>query len=126
MTDNGALEPEAAELLVRNFLAELQLRGAPIQPQRATWTSLGTYEERAEWVTRALLDGLLPAEEFGAQIIPRPDDSREKKSRALLRCRAPFVALLSEDRRFLRLLNRQKYLEEVAAALGEEPESARG
>lgn len=41
-----------------------------------------------------------------------------------MRCHAPFVALLDDDRRFVRLVNRQAFLEDVAVSLGEEPEGS--
>jgi hypothetical protein len=126
-TDTGALEPWQAQQFVRNFLNAVQTRDAAAraspEPPKG-WLRFQDYDERAEWLDRRLLHALLPEDAFQACIQPRYDDSRAKKSRALLRCRAPFVALLGDDGRFLRLLNRQKHLEELAWALGDEPEQA--
>lgn len=123
-TDTGALEPWQAQQFVRYFLEAVQTRDeaarASLEPPDG-WLRFRNYDERAEWLDRKLLDSLLPGNTFEACIQPRYDDSRAKKSRALLRCRAPFVALLGDDGRFLRLLNRQKHLEELAWAHGDEP-----
>lgn len=125
LTETGAINAGNAQELVSKFLAHIRRQPPGPSPDRGTekgWVHLPQYTERAEWVTRSLLYSLLPEGAFEAHIKPAPDHSRARKSRALLRCRAPFVALVGEDGRFLRLLNRQFYLEEVAAALGEEPD----
>lgn len=126
-TETGAWEPWQAQQLVQRYLQAIQSRHPAVpmagEPQPG-WVRLKEYDERAEWLDRRLLDALLPNDAFQACIRPRDDDSRAKRSRALLRCRAPFVALLGVDGRFLRLLNRQKHLEALASALGEEPEAA--
>lgn len=126
-TDTGALEPWQAQQLVHFFLEAVQIRdtGARATPEPALgWLRFKEYDERAEWLDRRLLESLVPGDALQACIRPRDDDSRAKKSRTLLRCRAPFVALLGEDGRFLRLLNRQKYLEELAWSLSDEPDRA--
>ena len=77
--------------------------------------------ERATWVTRALLEELVPAEYFSLWT----DCSRmlrAHRTRAILRRAAPFVALVDQDRTLTRLVNRQVLLEEIATSLGEKPE----
>lgn len=125
LTETGALSAWNAQELVTKFLKQLRRPDSASNQDAETekgWVRLSEYTERAEWVTRSLLYSLLPESAFEAHIKPALDHSRARKSRALLRCRGPFVALLGEDGRFLRLLNRQIYLEEVATALGEEPD----
>lgn len=123
--DTGALEPYQAQNLVRQFVDQLQEKqlppptGLPVPPD---WVQLPTYRERASWITHALLRQFIPDVAFNASITTRDDDTRVKRSRALLRCRSDFVAVVGEDGRFLSLLNRDKYLEEVAAHVGEEQE----
>lgn len=124
-TDTGALEPWQAQQVVRFFLDAVQVRdpAARAAPEPLPgWLRFKDYDERAEWMDRRLLQSLVPGDAFQACIRPGYDDSRAKKSRALLRCREPFVALLGDDGRFLRLLNRQKYLEELAWSMSDEPE----
>ena len=125
-TDTGALEPWHAQQLVHYFLDAIQERDAVprASPEPMPgWVRFKDYDERAEWMDRRLLQTLAPGDAFQASIQPRYDDSRAKKARALLRCRAPFVALLGEDGRFLRLLNRQKFLEELAWSMSDEPDT---
>lgn len=127
LSDTGAMEPLNARQLVQAFIDALR---APVVPAAAApagaaggWVQLGNEAERASWVTKGLLVELLPESAFAANARAMTDESRARRSRAVLRCRAPFVALVDDRREFLRLVNRQAYLEEVAAALGEEPDS---
>lgn len=130
ISDTGAVEPYQARQLVSTFIAALQR--PPIAPTAALppatapadWVHLGYSDERARWITRALLVELLPQSAFNSSAKALGDESRARRSRALLRCPMAFVALLDERREFLRLVNRQAYLEDVAASLGEEPESS--
>ncbi|MBN3760752.1 hypothetical protein [Burkholderia sp. Ac-20365] len=134
-TNTGAIETYSAQQLADNFMKAIQrpiqddaeqgIVGAAAVPPRG-WTKLETYEERARWVTRAFLTSFLPSDAFEAAAKIPSEYSRARRARALLRCRAPFVALIDDDRRFVRLVNRLAYLEEVAAALGEEPDSGSG
>jgi len=126
-SDAGGMEPYQARQLVGNFISALQRPvGAPVPAStaRVDWIQLGHAEERACWVTRALLANLLPEGAFASSAKAFSDESRARRSRALLRCAAPFVAQVDERHEFLRLVNRQAYLEDVATSLGEEPETA--
>ena len=73
-------------------------------------------------MTRELLGSLLPQSAFDAWADGMRDAPRARRTRAVLRGAAPFIALLEGDREFSRLVNRQALLEEIASSLGEEPE----
>jgi len=134
-TKTGAIEGNSARQLVDTFMRAIQrpthasavqgnVVGGAASPRG--WMKLETYEERARWVTRAFLTSLLPPDALEAAAKIPSDYPKARRARALLRCQAPFVALIDDNRRFIRLVNRQVYLEEVAAALGEEPDPASG
>jgi|SRR5882724_7289892 len=123
-SDTGAFEPWQARQLVSGFIDSLQRQvpAAP-EPNANEWITLsGATQERATWVTRELLASLLAKDAFDAWANALRDVPRGRRTRAVLRCAAPFVALVESDREFIRLANRQALLEEIAASLGEEPE----
>jgi hypothetical protein len=94
-------------------------------PSPPGWVTLGqSIWERASWVTRELLAELLPADAFGTWTDAYRDAPAARRTRAVLRRPAPFVALVEGEREFMRLVNRRVLLEEIAASLGEEPEPA--
>lgn len=136
---NGALGPWEARQLVAKFIDSLQIPPVPATtnaPQNPGVTAATPAQaplqpmvllrqgarERASWVTRNLLKELLPEDAFELWAYLERDAPRMRRTRAVLRRSAPFVALLDEDRRYKRLVNRAVFLEEIAAALGEEPE----
>jgi hypothetical protein len=127
-SDTGALEPFQARQVVSGFLNSIQIQSPPVPPVPAPiidteWVTLKSgVRERGTWITRKSLASLLPAEAFAAWVEALRDSSRAHRTRAVLRRAAPFVALVEGDREFVRLANRQALLEEIAKALGEEPE----
>ena len=127
VSDTGGFEAWPARQLVGGFIESLQRVSAPPVPPQSPrdgeWVMLkGGKQERAAWVTRELLGSLLPQSAFDAWANGMRDAPRARRTRAVLRTAAPFVALLEGDREFSRLVNRQALLEEIAASLGEEPE----
>jgi hypothetical protein len=148
VSDTGAFEPWRARDLVRIFIDSLQRErpaagsssaagknetpvspgagpAAQPDPDAKDWITLrGKTQERAAWVTHELLRSLLPQEAFDAWVERLRDAPRAQRTRAILRRPAPFVALTEGDREFVRLANRQALLEEIAATLAEEPETA--
>jgi hypothetical protein len=126
VSDTGAFEPWQARDLVRAFIDSLQRQSsAEPEPDARNWVTLkGTTQECAAWVTHELLRSLLPQEAFDAWAERLRDAPRAQRTRAVLRRKAPFVALTEGDREFVRLANRQALLEEIAAALAEESETA--
>lgn len=123
-SDTGGLQPWQARELVGRFIESLQQVDPPKGPQDPLeWVLLGTSTyERAAWVTRGLLASLLPQEAFRTYADALRDAPRARRTRAVLRRAAPFVALVDADREFIRLVNRNALLEEIAGSLGEEPE----
>ena len=79
--------------------------------------------ERATWVTREFLEALLPAEAFDLWAYEFRDSARIRLTRSVLRRQGSFVALVRDDREFVRLVNRVVLLEDIATSLGEEPDS---
>lgn len=123
-SETGAFEALKSRDFVREFISSLQ-REAPATPDPSAhdWVTLsGTTQERATWVTRKMLESLLPAEAFDTWANALRDAPRTQRLRAVLRRAGPFVALVKGDREFVGLANRQAMLEEIAASLGEEPE----
>jgi hypothetical protein len=121
MSDTGALDPFWARQTVSKFIDLLQDQPPPSSDE---WVTLGnkTIQERADWVTRELLLSLLQQEAFTAWMPALRDAPRAQRTRAVLRRPAEFVALVDDDREFVRLANRLALLEEIAASLGEEPD----
>jgi hypothetical protein len=140
---NGGLNSWQARQIVSQFITLLQeslapppstanaassgpamVASAPAQVQMQPSVTLGSaIQERASWVTRDLLGKLLPPEAFDLWADEGRDEPRMRRTRGVLRRPAPFVALVRGDREYVRLVNRAVLLEEIAASLGEEPES---
>jgi hypothetical protein len=138
----GATEPYAARQLVSRYIDSLQqppaspappgapappIAPAPVAPAATgaeDWVVLSpTTRERARWVTRELLTELLPPDALRAWTDVFRDAPAARRTRAVLRRAAPFVALVEgPDREFVRLVNRRALLEDIATSLGEEPE----
>jgi hypothetical protein len=146
----GAIESSKARSVVGQFIQLLQIPAPPAQlppppgqasaiPQPTsvpppgmvasstvsgdTWVSLASgTQERATWVTRQLLEAMLPAAAFDLWADEGRDAPRSKRTRGVLRTHGPFVALVRGDREYVRLVNRTNLLEEMASSFGEEPE----
>lgn len=130
VSDSGGLQPFQARQIVSSFIDSLQIKGPPTAPMKeGEWVQLGTGTvfERGVYVTRELLSSLLPPSAFTAWTNALRDAPRSQRTRAVLRRQADFVAMVEgEDREFTRLTNRRALLEEIATALGEEPEGSPG
>jgi hypothetical protein len=124
-SDTGSFHPNTARNLVQHFLNSVQQNTIPPPPAGSQWQKLGDNRyERASWVTRDMLLDLLPKVCREAWIRDLRDSSRAKRSRGILRRRnSDFVAVTGPDRDFLDLVNRRVLLEEMAASVGEEPDS---
>jgi hypothetical protein len=138
----GALDPIMARTVVGQFIQFLQVPPSGVAMPAAapasvmapvvtvvtsspgdTWVTFASgTQERAAWMTRSMLETMLPAEAFDLWMDEARDAARAKRTRALLRRPGPFVALVRGDREYCRLVNRQTLLEELAAYSGEEPE----
>jgi hypothetical protein len=127
-SDTGSLQPWQAQQIVREFIKSLQQSDPKPVPNLKEWVPLkdSTYE-RATYVTREFLESLLAEPTFRAWMPTLRDSSRVQRTRAMLRRKSDFVALVECDREFTRLANRRALLEEIAASLGEEePEGSSG
>lgn len=120
----GGLDPTAACQLVSRFIDSLQKPVGPTPADSGWVVPGGTLQERATWVTREFLARLLPADAFGAWSEAFRDATRARRTRAVLRRKGAYVGLVEANHEFVRLVNRQALLEEIAASLGEEPEEA--
>ncbi len=140
-SSSGAIEPWTARNLVASFIKSLQMAApgilpsappasvtSPIVPVQSgssadSWVlfASGT-QERARWVTRTMLETMLPPMGFELWMDENRDASRAKRTRSLLRRPGPFVALVRGDREYVRLVKRSVLLEELAAWSGEEPQ----
>jgi hypothetical protein len=139
-SSSGALSPWQARQLVSEFITLLQeevqftpMTSPPSSPRAAVWGTpqsqmqpsviLGAKTlERASWMTRELLETLLPQDSFDLWTDLGRDFPRAQRTRSVLRRPGPFVAMVQGDREYVRLVNRGVLLEEIAASLGEEPE----
>lgn len=100
---------------------------APVVAQSTTsgdtWVifASGT-QERATWLSKQMLETMLPQEAFEVWAEEARDAPRARRTRGVLRRSGQFVALIRGDREYVRLVNRAVLLEEMAALYGEEPE----
>lgn len=119
ISDTGAVDSERAAALVGRFISLLQQNAPPITD--ASWTDLrdGRYEH-ATWVTHDVLRDVLLPDDFRMWVNDAdPDGSRVELTRAILRKRAPFVALVDSRGQFSRLINRGALLEETVMRMRE-------
>jgi hypothetical protein len=139
---SGALAPWQARQVVGQFITSLQepapasappiptsppsypVGAPPMAPPRMqpSVTLKSQMQERASWVTRESLKTLVPPDSFDLWTDLGRDEPRARRTRSVLRRQAPFVAIVQENREYVRLVNRASLLEEIAASLGEEPE----
>ncbi len=141
-SSTGALEPWTARNVVGQFIQLLQIAAPATQPPILavpasvsapvvvtspspgdTWVTFASgTRERAAWVTRQMLERMLPAEAFELWTDEVRDAPRARRTRNVLRRPGLFVALVRGDREYVRLVNRSVLLEELATWFGEEPE----
>jgi hypothetical protein len=130
-SDAGGLDPYYASQIIQHFITSLQQLTEPLNPQQepGEWVPLKDQTtgntvayERANWVTRSLLETWLQREAFFLSVNELRDLPRAKQTRAVLRRVGDFVAV-TQGEEFVRLVNRRTLLEDIAAALGEEHEN---
>jgi len=141
-SSTGALEPWSARNVVGQFIQLLQIAAptAAVAPLAGpatvaapvvvppslhgdTWVAFASgTQERAAWVTKQMLEAMLPQEAFELWTDEGRDAPRSRRTRSVLRRSGPFVALVRGDREYVRLVNRSVLLEELAVWFGEEPE----
>jgi hypothetical protein len=107
------------------------MQPGPVQPgpvhppgQEGEWVTFPRgVSERASWIGRDALEALLPQHCFESWTYAMPDAPRSRRTRAVLRRSGEFVALVDQDLRFAKLVDRHALLEQMAASLSEEPEA---
>ncbi|HMJ92833.1 MAG TPA: hypothetical protein VK472_01905 [Allosphingosinicella sp.] len=144
-SDTGALENSLAQRVAGRFIQSLQRAAQPepvagppgaLQPPppppaapappapAGEWVTFERgVSERASWIGRGALEALLPPECFESWTFAMPDASRGRRTRAVLRRSGEFVAIVEQDMRFSKLVDRRALLEQMAASLSDEPDS---
>jgi hypothetical protein len=119
-SDASALQPDTSRKLVQNFLNKIQQNGTPPTNEIGTWESLnnGQLWERAKWLDGDRLEQDLQGVLQDSWFLDSPDTPSAKRMEAILRREGPLVALVEEERRFKRLVDRQALLERVAVNQG--------
>jgi hypothetical protein len=109
----GALDPYPAQQLVQNFVRSLQKGTKPSDP--SSWVEIRAGWERAAWVTTQMLDEVLLPDDASDQWVreERIGDAASL-TKAVLHRTGAFTAVVDEQHRFRRLINRDAVLEEVA------------
>ena len=79
------------------------------------WVLLGDHREHAKWLNEQELRKILGNNLQESSVIQAPNASAAELSKALLRSTGDLVALIDQDGRFLRLLDRGAGLEQLAA-----------
>jgi hypothetical protein len=119
---NGSLEASVANKIADEFLRSLDKYQPKDQPPDHVkeWVFLENagYWEHGSWINRFLLEkGLNDAFEKYEYFEDSRDTSQSERIKAILRRKGSFVALVDKDRVFLRLIDRKKLLEEIAAKI---------
>ena len=120
-SDVSALQPQTSKTLIQNFLLKIQLTATPPVDGIETWESLSNGPllwERAKWLNGDRLEQDLQGVLQDSWYLDSPDTPSAKRMEAILRREGPFVALVEEERRFKRLVDRQALLEQWAVNQG--------
>jgi hypothetical protein len=139
VSQEGALEPWAANNLVRAFLTEIQFPriGPPspadpavgVAPGPPEWIELPRLQpgdppvwERAAWLTVALLEQIVGSADLGrdSAFVDSPDVPPDERVKAIARRSGQFVALVGVSDRFLGLADRRALVESIAISLAEQ------
>jgi hypothetical protein len=114
ISNEGAFEPTVASGVIGRYIASLQSYAPPAD--LSTWVEFANDPkwERAQWVTRGLLEDLLPHTAFDQWIRDDREGNSAKRLKAVLARESDFVAVVDEEHRFKRLMNRRLYLDELA------------
>jgi len=114
-TAQGGIAPPMAVALVRRFIEIVQ--DQPAAPDQS-WADLDANRKKhASWIAQPLLERLLSAEGIEPWDYEAPDEPRDRRTKAVLRKRVPFVALLNRNGQFARLIDRSALIEEVVSRL---------
>jgi len=125
-SDFGALDSSVAKALVHKFLENIQQDKLP-NPDDGIWETWKTKEGQQLWEHARSLDAMCLKQDLG-DILQQdaytwlkvgPDIPRTEQAQSILRRKkVSFVALVNEEKRFESLIDREDFLERVAARLG--------
>jgi hypothetical protein len=118
----GALDPQVAENVVRNFLQNVRANapaggfgGPVVPPETRDWVVLGTSTEYGTWLTGAELQKLV-GEGFHKETIVASSD-RKTEAKFLLQCTTQYVARVNNNGEFLSLVDRDAFVDELTSKL---------
>jgi hypothetical protein len=118
----GALDPQVAENVVRNFLQNVRanipteaVAGAVFPLETRDWVVLGTSTEYGTWLTGAELEKLV-GDGFHKETIVASSD-RKTEAKFLLQCTTQYVARVNNNGEFLSLVDRGAFVDELTSKL---------
>ncbi len=112
-TDQGALDPETAESIVRNYVQLLLYPVPPVLSQ--DWVKIGNTLEHAKWVTFEEVEQTLGRHLFQEKVVKQED--KKSNATAILKSAGPYVAMVTEGGEFTSLVNRAELPDRVARKL---------
>jgi hypothetical protein len=123
VSNYGALEPQVADNIVRNFVQNVRAYptppgppfGAVVPMETRTWAVLGNSTEYGTWLTGADLQKLL-GNGFHKETIVASND-RKTEAKSLLQCSKPYVARVNSNGEFLSLVDRAAFVDELNSRL---------
>jgi len=112
-----------AEAISNKFIFDPNMQ-VTVDPKNLEWSQLGSSGswDHSRWLTLERFNKNLRSAIFDvelSQFEDTPDTPPENRTRAVLRRRLPFVALVNQRGEFKRLIDRQVVIEQVAAKLGD-------
>jgi hypothetical protein len=118
------LPKDKAQATVNRFIEDERIQQGQ-DPQDPEWEQLGDQPiwEHTKWLNlERVNEGLRGVffDQDASQFVDSPDISTSERNQALLRRRAPFVALVNTKGEFKGLIDRQALLERVAERIGTE------
>ena len=114
---------DLAQAVSERFIFDPLMQTAT-DPRNPEWSQLGGSGswDHSRWLTLERFNKDLRSVLFDvelSQLEDTPDTPADERTRALLRRRLPFVAIVNQHGEFQRLIDRQVLIEQVAAKLGE-------
>ena len=123
ISPHGALEPYKAGPIIHLFLGAIQTNTPTTDSSEWVHFSQNGQDmaERATWLDERRMESDLGSSLMrDSWLVDSPDLAKLQRTKAILRRPGPFIALLSEDRQFKALIDRQAVVERVASAFGDE------
>jgi hypothetical protein len=122
VSNYGALDPQVAENIVRNFLQNVRANapsgavGGTVLPQETReWVVLGASTEYGTWLSGAELQKLVGDRFYKETIVASSD--RKTEAKFLLQCTVQYVARVNSNGEFLSLVDRGAFVDELTSKL---------